>query len=338
MPDDETKKKPALKAVGGLASIPVVFGVLGLIAQLSQYEFLGLPTEQSRSDLMDLVKSSETEGFYFLFHTVTDAGFSYLGENPYAIVAVALVLAFFLLFFLLRKKKVAVVTEPLFLLVLIFAGSLLVLMRYDAPAHPFMNVLRSQSTTIEAFEIPPAFQARAQQMWTDIVCAKVASSPASMAVCSAYSQARYKQSVDGRYFLNVLFTTSMAVLFVLLYLLREPAQTKELLRNILFTLAALAVTLNLLALPYVYSRSVRSTIFPVGHPRQASTSSPAYTICTSKECFGYRLESADFDVSSSDIVIDNPAGDDVFRDHLLEAFGAPPVHPPKEKPMHLETK
>jgi len=335
--DDESKKKPVLKTVGGVASIPVALGVLGLIAQLSQYEFLGLPAEQSNSNFAALLKSSETEGFLFVFHTVTDAGFAYLAENPYATIAFDCVAAIFLSFYLLRRKKAAVVVEPLFLLPLIFIGSLVVLMRYDVPIRPFMNVLRSQSTTIDAFEVPPAFQARTQQIWTDTVCARVGSNPAAASICPE-SQARYKRNVDGRYFLNVLYTVTMAVLLLLLYLLREPAETKELLRNVLFVLAGLGVVLNLLALPYAYSRSVRSTAFPLGHPK-ASVASPAYTICTSKdECFGYRLDSADFDVSSSEIVIDNNDGDDVLRAHLLEALGAPRIAPPKKQPLRMEKR
>lgn len=329
--------KKVASGVLSASSAVLLLGTIGLIAHLSQREFLGLPVEHLQEDVLDLIKASAPAGVEFLWTSITRIGFQYMAANPLGIAAAAgctVIMIAALTWFVVRRRRQHTAFEPLIVLPVIFTGALIVIFVYDVPTQNFQNVLRADVTDTAAFEVSPRFSNRASVIWRDVICSRLATYPAAT-MCRQLPPATYRRNLNGRYFFNFSATTTLFALLVIVFIserkrLFRVGSLLDALRLLLFVLTAVAVLVAVIGVPYVYSRTVRSTEFDIGYPQGGARSDAIFNICTATDrCVPYRVNSADFDVTSG-VIVKTGESDDALRAHLLDVLGVPTIAPPPQ--------
>jgi hypothetical protein len=314
------------------------FAVIGILARESRHLFLGIPGSRW-NDLLTSPRECAVEGAAFLGHTAQLA-WEYTKVNPIG-GAVVVVLALCIWFFRSRLRRVVRnAWAPVIVIPLVIVSGVAKMAWYDAPAYHFESILSPPRNWIrpEILDVRQPLTARTQNMWRAVVCSRVGEQQDFDDVrrtCGSETLDAHAQNVIGTYMLGVLFTLGIcitgiaAIRKLILPSQRRDWNLRRADNRIAIALLAAGVLLALLHVPWTYSRTVRSTRYPL----LSIDARREFRVCAARdECYSYRpgkkLEAAPKDIPPRARVLEG----DILEAMLEEQLDKPPLPVPDSGP------
>jgi hypothetical protein len=176
------------------------FAFVGIVARESMHHLFALPTTSSHiADAFTAPGESAAAGLKFVGRTLVVAA-TYFAYNPIGALLAVAVAAAVVYFGVRRPKLVDQAYVPAVVVPLVAIGAVAKTMLYDLPVFGFTGVLTRLSIDVTTFDPPQMFFSRAKQIWTGVVCSRIANFPEAQPLCGTarpveHAQMRNSQSV-----------------------------------------------------------------------------------------------------------------------------------------------
>lgn len=293
------------------------FAFVGIIARQSRVTFIGLPLS-GLTHVLDDPEEAAVEGLLF-FSRIGTAALEYVVTNPIgAILAIAFIAAV-IVAAIRKRERLQPMYVPAVVVPVVAGGAILKSLAYDVPLWEIRNVLVDYSLDSKQFEIPSLLAGRAESLWRNVVCSRVANHGGAFveATCGGDDAQSYLQNSLGAFMADVLLTVAVCVAGV--------ATVRKLLlpsrhvqwnlsggvKWLLVAVTGAAMLFALLPVPATYARTVASTEYPqVCGPDGRCF----YRMCVDEDrCFHYDLDSQEIVSAKSSPNSTEKAPEDVLR-------------------------
>lgn len=242
------------------------FAFVGVLARESTHHLFALP-DSGFADAFTSPGASAEAGLRFVGRTLYVAA-TYFAYNPIGAVIVAALCIAVVYFAVRRPAFIERAYIPASVTAIVVLGAFAKTLWYDLPVLGFTGVLTRLGIDVRTFDPPAMFYARAEKIWSGVVCSRIANFAEAKSICGSETPLAHTQNLYGVYLLDVVYTIAICALGIAeLRKLTLPSHNQawnlpKTWNRMLVAVVAVALLGALLPVPWTYARTVASMEYP----------------------------------------------------------------------------